>query len=402
MLAAAFTIRYTTAMAEGQRNGWWNPSEGNDTGGVGEDPSGELHADSYLVILYLLMFLFLLGIVGYGVCCGIPVFCAKYCRCTSTSRACGIPCFRIRFDMSAYRQERETLQRLRDIRRIQRQQYMDALRVAASQPQGMGVDVTQFNATPNNITMLSAGQRSGAAGLVTSPWAPAELELRRLAYIHAQGGQMASVSDRQEAPQFTDRASMWAAFHQMNSTGLIIVPQDTMGGQDDDVPYRETLSSEERRAALREMLEFTPYRSAQKSQVEDDSSPKDEPSIRADDEANIDEGHIAEVEEEKVAPSDENTNGTNVDLELNGPRSVAFPAHEAPELAEVTCAICLDDFDEGDMLNSVEQTKCCHRFHQDCLIMWLEHHDVCPICRRVMVTDSDWRATNNVRGADSA
>jgi len=380
--------------------------DGNETDGGGEDPSGGLHADSYLVILYLLMFLLLLGIVGYGV--GIPAFFARYCRCTSTSRLClGIPCFRIRFDMGAYRQERETLQRLRDIRRIQRQQYMDALRVAASQAQGIGVDVTQFNATPNNIAVLSAGQRSRAAGLVTSPWAPAELELRRLAYtradrayIHAQGGQMASVSDRQEAPQFTDRASMRAAFHQVNSLGLIIVPQDTMGGQDGDVPYRETLSSEERRATLREMLEFTPYRAAQILRAEDDSSPKDESSICTEDEANTGDGQIAKVEEGRVDPSDENTNGTNA-VELNGPRSVAFPAHEAPELTEVTCAICLDDFDEGDMLNSVEQTKCCHRFHRDCLIKWLEHHDVCPICRRVMVTDSDWRATN-ARGADSA
>jgi len=211
---------------------------------------------------------------------------------------------------------------------------------------------------------------------------------------------MASVSDRQEAPQFTDRASMRAAFHQVNSLGLIIVPQDTMGGQDGDVPYRETLSSEERRATLREMLEFTPYRAAQILRAEDDSSPKDESSICTEDEANTGDGQIAKVEEGRVDPSDENTNGTNA-VELNGPRSVAFPAHEAPELTEVTCAICLDDFDEGDMLNSVEQTKCCHRFHRDCLIKWLEHHDVCPICRRVMVTDSDWRATN-ARGADSA
>jgi hypothetical protein len=255
---------------------------------------------------------------------------------------------------------------------------MNALRVAASQPQGMGVDVTQFNATPNNIAMLSAGQRARAAGLVASPWV---------------------ASDRQDPPQFTDRASMWAAFHQVNSLGLIIVPQDMMGEQDDDVPFRETLSSEERRAALREMLEFAPYRAAQKLQ-NGDKSPKDESSIGAHDEANSGEKKIAELEEEKVAPTDENTDGTNVDLELNGPRSVAFPAHEAPELAEVTCAICLDDFDEGDMLNS--QTKCSHRFHQDCLIMWLEHHDICPICRRVMVTDSDWRATNAARGADSA
>ena len=157
--------------------------DGHDQDDAGQDPS-EMYLDSYLVILYLLIFLFLLGIVGYGLC-GIPAFFARYCRCAST-RCWGVPCVRVRFDRAAYREERETLQRLRDVRRIQRQQYMDALRVAASQPQGVGVEV--FNATPNNIAMISAGQRAGAAGLVTSPWAPAELELRRLAYIHAHGG----------------------------------------------------------------------------------------------------------------------------------------------------------------------------------------------------------------------
>ena len=212
---------------------------------------------------------------------------------------------------------------------------------------------------------------------------------------------MAAASDMQQPPQFTDRASMWAAFHQMNSLGLIIVPQDMMSGQDDDVPFRETLSSEERRAALGEMLEFTPYRVAQISRDEG-GSPNDKPRIREEDEDDIGEVKIAELEEGKVASSDKCTTGCTGGVrgpETIGPRSVAFPAHEAPETTEVTCAICLDDFDEGDLLNS--QTKCPHRFHKDCLIMWLEHHDICPICRRVMVTGSDWREAN-AHGANSA
>ena len=344
------------------------------------DPS-ELYADSYLVIFYLLIFLFLLGIVGYGLCCGIPAFFARYCRCTSTS-VFGVPCVRVRFDRAAYREERATLQRLRDIRRIQRQQYMDALRVAASQPQGVGVDV--FNSTPNNIAVLSAGQRARAAGLVTSPWAPAELELRRLAYIHAHGGQVAAAGEeRHQPPQFADRSAMWAAFHQMNSMGLIIVPQDVMGRQEEEVPYRETLSAEERRAALEEMLHFAPYGGAPKPREEGGDSPKDETFMN--NEGNS--GLVEKGENASSATSPEEAEAGGI--ESIETKSFAFPAHEAPDTAETTCAICLDDFEAGDMLNS--QTKCPHRFHQDCLIMWLEHHDICPICRRTMVTDSDWR-----------
>ena len=359
-----------------------------------EDPnSSVLYLDSYIVILYLLVFLFLLGMVGYGLCCGIPAFLSKHCRCTST-RCWGVPCVRVRFNAAAYREERATLQRVRDIRRIQRQQYMHALQMAAFQQQEVGVEA--FNATPNNIAILNAGQRARAAGSIT----PAErFELRRLAFIHAQGGHVAAAGGgRQQTPDFADRAAMWAAFHQMNSMGLLIVPRDVMRGQEEEVPFRETLSTEERKAALGEMLEFAPYQGAPKPQDEEHGCPKDEACME-----NVD-GSRAEadvVEKGEIANSEnltvEDAEGTSA--ESIEPRSFALPAHEVPDTAETTCAICLDDFEAGDLLNS--QTKCSHRFHQDCLIMWLEHHDMCPICRRVMVTDSDWREAHG-RGANSA
>ena len=277
---------------------------------------------------------------------------------------------------------------------------MDALRVAASQPQGVGVEV--FNATPNNIAVISAGQRARAAGLVTSPWAPAELELRRLAYIHAHGGQGAAAGgglqqrQQQQPPQFSDRASMWAAFHQMNSMGLIIVPQDVVSGQEEEVPFRETLSTEERRAVLGEMLEFAPYQGPPKPQDEECGGQKNK--ARMDNQVIVGCVQADGVERGKTAKSENAVEEDAEDDVLVERKSFAFPAHEAPDTAETTCAICLDDFECGDMLNS--QTKCPHRFHQDCLIMWLEHHDVCPICRRTMVTESDWREAHG-RGANT-
>ncbi|KAK9153812.1 hypothetical protein Sjap_001292 [Stephania japonica] len=51
------------------------------------------------------------------------------------------------------------------------------------------------------------------------------------------------------------------------------------------------------------------------------------------------------------------------------------------------CAICLDDFVEGDLNNGefvgFKETECGHTFHAKCIFMWLQsnHHHYCPLCR---------------------
>jgi len=54
---------------------------------------------------------------------------------------------------------------------------------------------------------------------------------------------------------------------------------------------------------------------------------------------------------------------------------------------ENSCAICLDEFVDGQLLNVSK--KCPHVFHKECLFLWLEKHDVCPFCRTVLVTPVD-------------
>ena len=42
------------------------------------------------------------------------------------------------------------------------------------------------------------------------------------------------------------------------------------------------------------------------------------------------------------------------------------------------CAICLEDFKDGDVVTT---TPCFHQFHRDCINTWLTQKAVCPICK---------------------
>lgn len=45
------------------------------------------------------------------------------------------------------------------------------------------------------------------------------------------------------------------------------------------------------------------------------------------------------------------------------------------------CVVCLDDFEEGDMLREL---PCHHLFHVGCVDTWLKSHSTCPVCRQVL------------------
>mmetsp|Transcript_36128 Transcript_36128/g.84657 ORF Transcript_36128/g.84657 Transcript_36128/m.84657 type:complete len:285 (-) Transcript_36128:106-960(-) len=44
---------------------------------------------------------------------------------------------------------------------------------------------------------------------------------------------------------------------------------------------------------------------------------------------------------------------------------------------ELSCAVCLSDFIEGDVLR---QLPCSHHFHKQCIDRWLKRNKVCPLC----------------------
>ncbi|XP_010534845.1 PREDICTED: E3 ubiquitin-protein ligase RING1-like [Tarenaya hassleriana] len=61
------------------------------------------------------------------------------------------------------------------------------------------------------------------------------------------------------------------------------------------------------------------------------------------------------------------------------------------------CSVCLDDFEIG---TEAREMPCKHRFHNQCLLPWLELHSSCPVCRYQLPmdepkTDSDRLRNNN-------
>ncbi len=54
------------------------------------------------------------------------------------------------------------------------------------------------------------------------------------------------------------------------------------------------------------------------------------------------------------------------------------------------CAICLGDYQAGDIICSSHNSKCTHHFHQTCIFEWLlQDRDDCPCCRNNYLALSD-------------
>jgi len=55
-----------------------------------------------------------------------------------------------------------------------------------------------------------------------------------------------------------------------------------------------------------------------------------------------------------------------------------YPAEQLlPTEGQCSCAVCLSDFEEGDVLRRL---PCGHKFHRPCIDQWLRRNKVCPLC----------------------
>jgi hypothetical protein len=68
------------------------------------------------------------------------------------------------------------------------------------------------------------------------------------------------------------------------------------------------------------------------------------------------------------------------------PKQLQVPVSISPQ-----CAICLEDFVDGDMIfeSSSINAECKHEFHQSCIHQWCMIQTNCPCCRRQLLFRSD-------------
>lgn len=67
--------------------------------------------------------------------------------------------------------------------------------------------------------------------------------------------------------------------------------------------------------------------------------------------------------------------------------SLQLPNAEACSDDTPACAVCLEDFKDGDLLRIL---PCKHELHQACVDPWLAEHSTCPLCKRdICAADAD-------------
>ncbi|XP_044467524.1 E3 ubiquitin-protein ligase SDIR1-like isoform X1 [Mangifera indica] len=65
---------------------------------------------------------------------------------------------------------------------------------------------------------------------------------------------------------------------------------------------------------------------------------------------------------------------------------------------ELTCTICLEQVNGGELVRSL---PCLHQFHANCIDPWLRQRGTCPVCKFRMVSGSRWQENRGSESDDS-
>mmetsp|Transcript_26486 Transcript_26486/g.37344 ORF Transcript_26486/g.37344 Transcript_26486/m.37344 type:complete len:189 (-) Transcript_26486:114-680(-) len=88
-----------------------------------------------------------------------------------------------------------------------------------------------------------------------------------------------------------------------------------------------------------------------------------------------------EIRNDESSMSDSPNN--NSDVETGGINTFTSISSET----QTQCPICLNNFVQGRLVCESNNEKCCHLFHQECMVMWLLRHNECPCCRAIYLND---------------
>ncbi|KMZ56353.1 E3 ubiquitin-protein ligase, ATL family [Zostera marina] len=76
----------------------------------------------------------------------------------------------------------------------------------------------------------------------------------------------------------------------------------------------------------------------------------------------------------------------DVGLESNTIRSLPTFVHDSAGEVKVQCPVCLEELKDGETGRILP--LCDHRFHVNCIDIWLMSHSTCPVCRLQLSSQS--------------
>ncbi|KAL7563624.1 hypothetical protein ACA910_013364 [Epithemia clementina (nom. ined.)] len=154
-----------------------------------------------------------------------------------------------------------------------------------------------------------------------------------------------------------------------------------------------TLSQEHRRVLINSMLQTKQYESRDQG---DTSTAK---STASSDDDGLESSVF--VESETVEPYTTEPTKTNDATDMEEPsnheddNSAPDPSpgghchcHINEDDEQDGCVICLNQYEEGEIIAWSHNKKCEHLFHHQCIMEWLLKHDECPICRNNFMLES--------------
>lgn len=88
------------------------------------------------------------------------------------------------------------------------------------------------------------------------------------------------------------------------------------------------------------------------------------------------------VSKDKKNPSYRAANVPKTDIYLPPAESGSSRSSPSSRENEFSCAICLEEYQDGEAIAWSKNKACHHAHHHKCLLKWLADHEDCPSCRR--------------------